>query len=1588
MSISSTSGSRPCKAQGRRLHAVALACLAAIASPSQADVFLDGSVQPGFTRADVVSMPGSVLTLGAALGVWARVGVNQGGDLYAAGLRIYTGALDVWNPGSFVSLSGAGSSLWGGYGGSAIVNVMEGGAIELSNCGVGDCQVLIAGTTGQAMTFGSDGFTPISVENRAKGDLIVTGAGSRLSTQGSFRVGQAYVGAQGASPVYGTPGGTAIGIVRVDQGGSLTTGNAAIAIGPSGPGSNGRESAVGYVVVDGPGSQWNIVRNPRSAVQAQLTLGAPGEKAGSQITGTLQISNGAKVLIDGSSGGVLPGLVLGDAGASSAGFVSLYGPGSTLAFAGDNGYINIGGSGARGGGKGSLSLYGGAVVQGLDDNALVFGAVGRNGSEGWGNLLIDGVSEGGVRSTFELSGRGVAGGGAEGQSAYLHIARGGANGSVTVSNGGRLTISAAASSNPAQTVTGAGFSVGRDAGGWGQMDVFNSGDVIVYSSDRRPFVAIGQDGEGYLHVWGGGQVQLLSGDPFASGPNNLLYVGGGGNGQSRVNGRLEIHGAGSLLQQGPDNDNTLVAGSAAAGTAGAFGRIDVHDRAQLTTTALLLGVGAEGDAQMSVDNAQVLLRGELSQGATSGAVVSVGRGGGRGELHLRNQALLTIEGTGSFAGLALGGSGIAPGGVGTMTITNGARLEVQARGRNDHGLWIGRAGTGTLYIGDGGTAIVEAAGRVIIGAVDDAIGQVTLGPGAALAAGRLLLLGGNEAPQPGGGGLVHANDWQPLAPKQAAITGQGASGYLRASGSRVIAEYVGLGLAAGSKGTIEILDASSLEVGGTMMVGALGQGSLGVADASVTLSRADASLLLGGFAGGSGNLGVGPGGLLAMNGRDARLDIGRGANSQGLASVTGGGLTLDGARSTLTVGAAGTGTLVLDDAAVVRAASMLVARDAGSQGSVALRGASRLVVGFSGSDADSSGLGLGLGERSLGQMYVDGVGSLLQVRGTAQVPVVVGEYGTGKLWVTGGATLDARSTANNPLATVLVGGSAASEFVVTDDSRAQLAGGGNFVAAQSGKANLYGHLDLRLSAAPPPNPMISTQPGGIITLPNAAASVSADRRYVNLGFDGYVPKVAEYVPLFAAKTITIDPSAGISTYTPITIDGKAGYEFTVGNGQVRFRIETPGAGLYPVLERSVESGNDVWGVRFIDQAVYVDWNTPSNARVKWLKDSTSGEYRAYFDDAGDSFLTPGSISIANQDLLLKELSVRLRGDALATTGSANANRLGNAAALPVFDSRALALAPQNALVVRFAGAQQQPGCAATQCAYRFTWGGYAFDTVQTGAILPFDYGNVYKGGEVVVIADDAFIASRSVGHVAEVLLHEVGHGLGLIHTAARSDATNLMGLGTGQFLSDRVLSNVEDVDGREQVQVLTQNAMYHLLRHTFGWSEARLDSFGGMAGNVDIDPAELASLYAQSKLQSGLDRIYNVLLLDPAVLSEGEEGWQAALYLASASAEELAALSYVGLRGLPFRVLASSAPGDALDLYFEYEEGSGLAGVSGGSLTGGRVMRIGEDGVSSLYASYDVVGSSITPVPEPATWLLFGAGGLMLAWLRGRRRAA
>jgi len=144
----------------------------------------------------------------------------------------------------------------------------------------------------------------------------------------------------------------------------------------------------------------------------------------------------------------------------------------------------------------------------------------------------------------------------------------------------------------------------------------------------------------------------------------------------------------------------------------------------------------------------------------------------------------------------------------------------------------------------------------------------------------------------------------------------------------------------------------------------------------------------------------------------------------------------------------------------------------------------------------------------------------------------------------------------------------------------------------------------------------------------------------------------------------------------------------------------------------------------------------------------------------------------------------------------------------------------------------------------------------------------------------------------------------------------------------------------------------------------------------------VAASFTQVSLTADIALLHNVLVLVPSFLGETdgdtEESWQSVLYLPTASMDQLAGLSFTALKGTQLRVLAGSAPGDVLDLYFDAGDGTGLAGVAGAAPSAGQVMQVGENGVDTVFARYGLASAPVAAVPEPSTWLLMLAGGLLL----------
>lgn len=1527
-----------------KARAVALAAWLA-AGPASAYVSFGGVVdpQPPFGE---TQFSGTVFRLGHLTpGAFGAVVVTEGSHLTAGGIHVHGGGLLVHDPGSFLDLAGADRSVWAGWGNSGYINVHSGGQIRASGgCGIGQCDLLIGGTTGQPFQYAPGSSHPISIENGAKGDLVLWGSNSRITMDGTLRVAQAHVGS-GSSAPQGLGGGGAAGVVNVHSGGVLTTGNALLAIGPSGPGRDGTEQAAAYVNVHGAGSRWNIVRNPTSGAQAMLTLGVRGDQGagGTQLTANVGVYEGATLLLDGRSGGANPGINLANAGTTSHGLLQVGGAGASVQLAGDTGFINLGGSAGSAGGWGGLHIAGGAQVQGIDD-ALVFVNVGRNGVGAFGELRVDGAAADGTRSQLSLSGRGGPLGGSAGQGAFLSVGRGGAGGLVSVTNGGRIDIGMPTYQD-GLTTTSAGFAIARDAGSFGEIGIHGAGsEVFIASGDLRPFAAIGQAGSGQVFMSGGARLQMISGNPLAPG-NNLLYVGGGGSVAARGEGLLDMSGAGTQLVQGNSDANLLIAGS---GPAGARGRIQLRDAANLTTTRLVLGQGAGGEGLMVLDSgATVTLRGSMLQGPTTGANLVVGHGGGSGDLQITGAgSRLTIDSEGSFAGLVAGGSGSQPGGSALLRLSGGGLLEVLDRGRVDHGMVLGRHGTAGLQVYDA-TLKVHGAGRMVVAATPGSNAQV-IASNALLDAGRLLLVGGSESPDAAGGGLVHAEGWAPIALNQSPGDGIGADGYLHLErGTRLNAQHVGLALQVGSRGGIGLFSGARLQVDDTMMVGALSHGYVNVDGGEVQFTAHQGRLTLGGFAGSRGDMAVRAGSRVFHVG----------------------------SQSTAVVGDAGSGQLLIENGGQFSVAAMQVGSAAGGRGRVDVQGGGALHLGTP-STVPPWGLALGLGSDSIGEVHVTGAGSRVSVVSADSKPVRVGVGGQGVLALSGGATLriDHRAaTVGVPTAGLLVGGSRDSLFSVAQSSQIEFAGRGNFVNVSAGRALMGGQIDLTLTGRPD-----ATGALGVLAPGSSFASLPGPNgtRLITLQYDGYTPQAGDLLPLFGAREIGLGTDPSLSTYRLTTMDGSPGgrpaYEFGLGNGNALFRIEVPRAGLYPTLERTKRDGNDALGLRFIEQAVFIDWDTPSAAGLEWRLDSRDDRLYARIGYGVEGSVGHGRVEEARSSLLRDVLAELWSGQPAATGAGAQAG-LGSLVALPVFESDTTALKDlRHALVVRFADPYQRPeGCGAGCPSLRFE--GYDLSMPENGSVT-LDLRNRNKGGEVLVFADDLTYGIDPQGTV-HTLLHEVGHGLGLFHTWDPEKAQVMDYSGSSLQFNGSPMQVVEPPTADGDGYGHTQNAMFHLLRYTFGWSEAELAAFGAEPGSLDDGRGDPARFFGQLTLGNELEGFYNVTVLLPALNNLGEIEWSAAARLSSEQR------SFAALLGSPLRIMASSTPGGDWDVYFETEAGSGVTGRAGEALTTGVVVRFDPaSGQSWTVGEYTL---ATAPVPEPASALTLLAGGLALwSWRR------
>lgn len=569
------------------------------------------------------------------------------------------------------------------------------------------------------------------------------------------------------------------------------------------------------------------------------------------------------------------------------------------------------------------------------------------------------------------------------------------------------------------------IAVGQFAGGVGILDIF-SGSTLTTSG----FSSIGgsADGTGIATIDGVGSSWQSSG---------AIDVGNFGTGDLNVSDDAIVYAA-----------NGIVLGE----TLGAVGTLDLSSGGTLDAGIGGLTVGGYGGG-----SGTLIVNGSGSV-KSFGSYDSIGGGtGSEGSVVLdgsgaswTSQGYLTIGGTGSGTvtvdgGLLTADDGIAlgqsVGGSGTATLSNGGTLD---------------AGTGGLNVGGGGgrgTLIVNGSGSVESFGTYDAVGNATGSQGS-------VVLDGAGASWTSQGNLTIGNDGTGTVTVDggtldAGTGGLNVGGYGGGTGTLVVKDsgsveslgtYDNVGSGTHSHGSV-VLDGAgaSWTSQGNLTIGNQGTGAVTVdggnltavggiilgesvgAAGTLTLSNGgtvDAGtggLTVGGYGGGDGTLVVNDSGSVESFGT---YDwVGNGTGSQGSVVLDGAGASWT-SQGRLTIGNRGTGNLTVSDGATVYAAEGLyVGTGIGGVGTVTIESGGSVdavnnisVGGTGGTGAVTIDTGgtlaltgtlnpyaylLQIGGAGSGTVVVSGAGAVLTTDGN---PAAVGEYGSGTLLVTDGAT--------------------------------------------------------------------------------------------------------------------------------------------------------------------------------------------------------------------------------------------------------------------------------------------------------------------------------------------------------------------------------------------------------------------------------------------------------------------------------------------------------------------------------------------------------------------------------------------------------
>lgn len=600
-----------------------------------------------------------------------------------------------------------------------------------------------------------------------RGSLVVTGAGSTGNFTGHFQVGVTDLATQAADGwTLGTPGGQTQASVKVLDGGLVQTDHVTMALGTFSAGATGTESAIVDFTVQGAGSRFEVLGRDglgsylqtvtwnaknSSAQLAVLDGGVLALQAHDSGTATMSLSNlagstrlqirgagstlsfaaqepgstsllaarssGSFADIAVSQGGLITGneyLGLGVA-PGAIGMMTVSGPGSAYVSGSAVASTSVG----TNGGMGSLAVTSGGLVQmQADQSFLLVGGGTRNGSAANGMLRIDGgsVNVVGRRDTALDLNAGMG---------WMRVGHD-AQGSVQVTNGGRLLIDSDGDALASTGWLGSGLVVGRS------VNTMATGQLIVSGAGSRvdtvgtnPFITIGTGSQASatLSVANGAVVQTT-----------LMGVGDlGAMGTVSVN-------AGTLRLDGAWRSGVTIGASLAVGSGGGTGVMSLANGSQL-----IIHADGQEHGKLAIGGTDFAPGGVGVVNVYSGSIISVTGGGGgqvllgsspngHGTLNLAGGSTLATDyvGVGAFGGKDTGG-------IGTLIVNGTSTLSATT-------VEIGTMG----YVGGTGTLIGNIINRGVVNPGNSPGTLHVQGSFVNAAGGRLVL----EVDSDGHGGFV------------------------------------------------------------------------------------------------------------------------------------------------------------------------------------------------------------------------------------------------------------------------------------------------------------------------------------------------------------------------------------------------------------------------------------------------------------------------------------------------------------------------------------------------------------------------------------------------------------------------------------------------------------------------------------------------------------------------------------------------------------------------------------------------------------------------------------------------------------------